>query len=95
MKSCYVVMRHIPNDVKHNIDCCVQALTETIYLAEKVIADYYISAFGEDGSELVCILQPGFTDVRRYMMQSHYKEVNGATYFTVFEEEIKDDAALL
>ena len=97
MKSCYVVMRNIPevND-ERIVDTCVQALTENLYLAEMVIANYFTSSFGEDGGKLVCELDPTHCDVRTYRMESHYKtKAKGATYFLVYEEEIKDDAALL
>lgn len=95
MKSCYVVMRSMyPNaNDKCNVESCVQALTENLYLAEKVIANYYVSAFGGNGDDLVCEVNPG-NSYRRYWMRSHYKESKGAIYFTVFEEEIKDDMAL-
>ena len=95
MKSCYVVMRHIPvNNEEDNVDSCVEALTENLYLAEKVIANYFTGSFGEDGGKLISTLQPGWTDIRTYWMQSNYKK-SGATWFTVYEEEIKDDSALI
>ena len=97
MKSCYVVVRNMYPNVndERNVESCVQALTENLYLAEKVIANYYVSAFGEDGDNLVCATSPNCCDIRTYWMRSHFKEVKGATYFTVYEEEIKDDSALL
>ena len=95
MKNCYVVMRHIPDDVHHATNSCVYALTENLYLAEKLIAGYYASSFGDDGENLVCVLAPKCAYVRTYYMRSHYKEVDGTTYFTVYEEEIKNDSALL
>lgn len=97
MKSCYVVMRNVPdvND-ENNVYRRVEALTENLYLAEKVIANYFACSFGEDGRDLVCTISPRCEGLRTYRMESHYKtKAKGATYFEVYEEEIKDDAALL
>lgn len=96
MKSCYVVMRNVYRNVndERNVESCVYALTENLYLAEKVIANYFVNPYGEKGDYLVCEVRPG-DSCRKYWMRSQYKEEKGATYFTVFEEEIKDDMALL
>lgn len=93
MNSCYVVMRYYPIG-DGTIDCRLEGLTVNLYLAEKMISNYYIREFGPDGDVLVCTLSPENGDVRTYWMENHFKK-KGATCFRVFEQEIHEDSASL
>ena len=92
MNSCYAVRKFMPN-TDGTISTSLEALTENLYLAERVISNYYRESFGEDGGYLVCESAYEW-GTRKYWMRDNYRK-NGATYFEVYEEEIKDDAALL
>lgn len=90
MDSCYVVMRFCP-ERDGMLSSDLEALADTLYLAEKIIANYFAESFGEEGRRLTCESSPDW-DVRSYWMTSNYRK-DAATFFRVYEEEIKDDSA--
>lgn len=96
MNSCYVVLKHVPNREAILVadDTTLHGLAENLFLAEKMIQNYYHEEFGADGSVLVCEVYPGWSDRRTYRCKKHYG-AKDATYFTVFEEAIQNDMALL
>ena len=93
MKSCYVILIH------ESVNCLSKTtmlfgLAETLPLAEKMIQNHYTGEFGEGGAVLRCELQPGYSDTRTYWCKGH--EMDEETIkFTVSEEGIQDDMALL
>lgn len=96
MEHCYVILMHWPNVEypQHEVTTLL-GVTSTLLLAERAIANYCVSIFGEeDGNSLVCKIMPACTDARTYMMAKHY-ELKTATTFTVTEEPINNDWALM
>lgn len=96
MNNCYVVLRNIPNLANpSNVSTDLAGVTDRLYLAEKLISEYYTENFGVSGGRLLCLYAPqDFGDVRRYWMEDNYKK-DGATFFTVQEIGINDDSALI
>ena len=95
MDRCYVILMHQPNvEYPEHEVTTLMAVTSTLLLAEKAIANYCVSNFGKDGESLVCQIMPGYTDARTYTVAAHYG-VKTATTFTVTEEPINNDWALM
>lgn len=87
----YVVLRHCPNvdNSLHEVTT-LECVTDKLYLAEvRISRELRILRHDPYGS-LICVSRPEESDVREYHMG---KIDDRLEYFSVEEQEVKDDLA--
>ena len=89
MDTCFIVLKHTPkyDQPEHYYDVSVLCLAKTLSLSEKCIAEDLGMS-----SDIVCQMQPEFSDVRKYYSTSDFlSSDNFIAYYTVEEMAIKED----
>jgi len=97
MDNCYVVLRHCQNvDDPSQYVTTLAKVTETLGLAEYYVYNEFRKKFKEVGEvSVACELWPGCTNARDYYEAHQYRDGMATEYFTVSEEPIENNMALI